>query len=921
MTHLREVQQYGQSIWLNYLRRAFIDSGQLREILDEGIGGITSSPAIFEKAITDSCDYDMAIRELVGQGMPVKEIYQALVLDDIQRAADVLHTVFEETGGRDGYVTMELDPALAHDAVGTVAEARHLLAVVNRSNVMIEIPATAAGVEAIEILTRDGVSVNATHVFSLDTYEQVANAFIRGMEEYVETSGIWRKFPASVVSISLSRIDSAVDRALVGLGRTEYQGMAGITLAKVAYSCYQQMFKNPDWEKLEQRGPHGQRLKWTRITPRDFDYPDTLYVDALIGPDTVATLSPATLNAFRDHGIASNSLTQDLEVAQAHLTTLAELGVDLNAIGQDLQAESLAAFDVYFQALIKSVGVKRDKLENDWRRMTWQIGRHQAATDNALEELAGDRIMSRIWDHDHTVWNPEPQEITNRLGWLHIDGIMKENLHRLGEFASSIHASGFKSVLLLGMGGASLAAELFAKTFGPGIRLGKPLQPHLQLSVLDTTDPDAIRTRANRLDLSRTLFIVASKSGTTVETMSAFNYFYNKVADVQGMEMAGGHFVAITDPGTPLATLAGDHGFRDLFLNDPNIGGKYSALSYFGLLPAALVGVELDVLLDRAMAMACNSHSCNRPLEADNLAAQLGAVLSEMAVAGRDKLTFVTSPSIALFADWCKQLIAGSTGKGGVGIVPVVGESLGNSDVYGDDRLFIHLRLEGDDTNDEAIFALENAVQPIVTIRLKDVYDLGGCFFLWEMATAVACHRLNVQPFNQPEVEEAKRLAREIVTQYEEWRALPAANYAPTTAQSLDSFLSGARPGDYIALQAFVPPTPATTAALTALRTRLRDQYRLATMLGYGPSYLHASGQLHKGDRGNGLFIQFTSDPADDIPITDESGRWETPLTFGALKMAQAIGDARALAAGNRRLIRFHLGRDVVSELNGLVGT
>ncbi len=529
------------------------------------------------------------------------------------------------------------------------------------------------------------------------------------------------------------------------------------------------------------------------------------------------------------------------------------------------------------------------------------LGDYQAAVDAALVEMADRAIMRRIWAKDHTVWKPEPVEIGNRLGWLDIAPRLEAEIGRLTTLAKQVQADGFTDVLLLGMGGSSLAPELFAKTFSAEA-------DGLNLNVLDSTDADAVRAQAARIDPAQTLFIVATKSGGTVETLSFFKYFYNLTAAALGTENAGQHFIAITDPGSKLEKLAADYHFRDTFLNDANIGGRYSALSFFGLVPAALVGVDLSTLLARAQSVG------------DEQAAFLGAALAELAQAGRDKLTIAASPPIASFGGWVEQLIAESTGKDGKGIVPVVGEPLGSPAVYGDDRLFVYLRLAGDVTHDAEFERLAAAGHPLITLDLADRYDLGGQFFLWEMATAVAGHRLGIQPFDQPNVEAAKRLAQRMVAEYMEKGELPAGDWADVTAATLHQFLAQSQPGDYIALQAYVAPTPETDAALLALRAALRDRYRLATTVGYGPRFLHSTGQLHKGDGGNGRFIQFVSDLVEDAAIPDTAGQPDSTMTFGVLKLAQALGDALALrnANPNRSVIRFHLGQDVAAGLKAL---
>jgi glucose-6-phosphate isomerase len=623
------------------------------------------------------------------------------------------------------------------------------------------------------------------------------------------------------------------------------------------------------------------------------------------------------LTAFRDHGTVAVTLDTGIDEAKTQLKQLASLGIDLNAITQLLQDDGVASFARSFKSLMASVAEKRDRLQVGWIQKHARLGRYRTAVDAALEEMKVDEIMSRIWLHDHTVWKSDPAEITNRLGWLHTPETVQANIGRLRALTASVRADGYTHILLLGMGGSSLAPEVFYKTFG------KPADadnPYLELAVLDSTDPDRVLEYADSLNVAKTLFIVATKSGGTVETLSFFKYFYNRTADTLGPDAAGKHFVAITDPDSKLADIAERYNFRETFLNDANIGGRYSALSYFGLVPAALIGVNVELLLERAQTAAGNAQSCNCPVDGDNHSGQLGAILGELAKAGRDKITFIASPTIASFGDWVEQLIAESTGKDGTGIFPVVGEPVAGPELYGDDRLFVHLRVDGDDSADAALAALSGAGHPVVRLNLKDSYDLGGQFFLWEMATAVAGYRLGIQPFDQPNVEAAKVLARQMVAQYMDKGELPTGESAPVTAEALHAFLSQAKQGDYIALQAYVHPTDETDAALLTLRTHLRDQYKVATSVGYGPRFLHSTGQLHKGDGGNGLFIQFTSDAGRDVPIPDTAGEPDSAMSFVLLKNAQAMGDGRALLDNQRRVIRFHLAKDVAGGLRQLIG-
>ncbi len=558
-----------------------------------------------------------------------------------------------------------------------------------------------------------------------------------------------------------------------------------------------------------------------------------------------------------------------------------------------------------------------------------RLGAYQPAVAAALAQLHTRQIIRRIWDHDPTVWRPDPTEIGDRLGWLHLPGGMVAAVDALRTFAENIKAAGFRQVLLLGMGGSSLAPEVFARTFGPRPETSAQGLP---LEVLDSTHPDAVLVKATRFDPAHTLYVVATKSGGTVETFAFFRYFYNLTADRVGAKAVGRHFVAITDPDSGLAETARRYGFRHTFLNDPTIGGRYSALSYFGLVPAALVGVDNGLLLARAREAAT---ACTRTDH--NPAALLGAIMAELAKQGRDKLTLVLSPSLPGFDDWIEQLIAESTGKEGKGILPVVGEELSSPRHYGADRVFVQIRLRGETEHDAALARLRRAGHPVVRLELRDPYDLGGQFFLWEMATAVAGHLLGIQPFDQPNVESAKRLARQMVAAYRESGQLPAEQpllhdsditvfgQAPANgrrfrraAALLKAFLQQAQPGDYIAVQAYIAPNPAADAALALLRRRLQAYTRLATTVGYGPRFLHSTGQLHKGDAGHGLFLQLTDTPQNDVPIPDEAGSAASTLSFGTLIMAQALGDGEALRHEGRRLLRFHFRGDTPAGIRAL---
>ena len=509
----------------------------------------------------------------------------------------------------------------------------------------------------------------------------------------------------------------------------------------------------------------------------------------------------------------------------------------------------------------------------------------------ALADLDRRQVISRIWSGDHTVWKPDPSEIADRLGWLTVTDIMREQVPALEAFANEVRDEGFRHLVLLGMGGSSLGPEVLRQAFGhaPG---------YPELIVLDSTVPAWVRSVAETVDPAHTLFLVSSKSGSTTEPNMFYAYFRDLVEQATGREEAGRHFIAVTDPGTSLEKMAGEQRFRRVFLNPTDIGGRYSILSYFGLVPAAVIGLDVAKLLDRADGMR-RSTAADIPVN-ENPGAQLGAVMGALAKKGRDKLTLVTSPAISSFGLWVEQLIAESTGKEGLGIVPVAGEPLGPPDNYGDDRLFVYLRLDGDanDLTDKAMEAIESSGQPVMRLDLRDRYDLGAEFFRWELATAVAGSIFGINPFDQPNVQAAKDMTDSVLGQFQDSGKLPAMeDPAP-----IGELLANAGPGDYLAIMAYVPQTPGVDQALDALRRRVTERHGIATTLGYGPRFLHSTGQLHKGGPASGLFLQITMEHVRDVEIPG------APFTFGVLADAQALGDLRALRASGRRAVRVDAG-------------
>lgn len=923
MTKLHDLANLGQAVWLDFIRRSFLEQGELRNLANQGLRGVTSNPTIFDQAISQSTDYDADLRTLTLAGTSVTGIYEALAIADIGRAADDLLPVYQATHGTDGFVSLEVDPNLAHNTEGTIADAARLFATLNRPNIMIKIPGTPEGLPAITATIAAGINVNVTLIFSIAQYEAVVEAYLAGLERLAtvrdDLSGV-----ASVASFFVSRVDTLLDKQLDALGHGELRGKAAIANAQLAYERFEALFAGPRWDALAAKGAQVQRPLWASTSTKDPRYPDTLYVDTLIGPHTVNTMPPATLTASLDHANVQRTIDRDYAAAHAHMAALAEAGIDLEAATAKLLKDGVASFSASFASLMQSIATRRALILAEQYPTHNRLGVLQASVDAELSGLREQQVATRIWARDYTVWKPEPTEISNRLGWLDSPEVMLPQLEALSALAHEVQAEGFTHALLLGMGGSSLAPEVFRLTFGvaPG---------GLDLAVVDSTDPGAVLDAERRVDLRRTLFVVSTKSGGTVETFSFFKYFYNRVLSIVGPQQAGRQFVAITDPGSGLADTAQKYQFRATFLNDPNIGGRYSGLSFFGMLPAALVGADTAQLLARANAMAAACRLDGAHL-AHNPGVLLGAIIGAAAAAGRDKVTIFTSPQLASFGAWAEQLIAESTGKEGKGILPVADEPPGAPEVYGTDRLFVCVRLAGDETHAATLHALAEAGHPVVDLPLHDLYDIAAEFLRWEIATIVAGRSLGINPFDQPNVESAKILARKMVASFQQTGALPALTplleqdgvtvygdvAAATPAEALRAFLSQIRPGDYVAIQAFVTPNSATTDALQALRTLIRDHYHVATTVGYGPRFLHSTGQLHKGDSGNGLFIQFTGEAPEDIAIPDEAGASASSISFGVLVAAQALGDRQALLDNTRRVIRFHFTEDVAGSVTGL---
>jgi transaldolase/glucose-6-phosphate isomerase len=864
MNPLTRLYQAGQSIWLDNIRRAMLDSGTLaRYIADLSLTGLTSNPTIFERAMAGSTDYDDAILKRLNDGLSTEQLFFEIALEDITAAADLFRPVFDVSGGVDGFVSLEVSPTLANDTEGTISEAKRLHAEAGRPNLLIKVPGTVEGLGAIEELIFAGIPVNVTLLFSREHYLAAADAYMKGIERRIK-AGLDPNVP-SVASLFISRWDAGTASKLPD----NLRNRLGIAIAQRTFTAYQDVLASKRWQRLAAAGAQPQRLLWASTSAKDPALPDTYYISALAAKETINTMPEATLLAFAHHGQVGQVMSTDGAAAEAVIQGVTRAGIDVNAFADGLQIKGRDSFRASFDHLLQSIEAKVAVLREARGMEKERLSDLASPADAAVADLAQQQAPARIWSIDHTLWQKGPTEVANRLGWLVSPHEMEEQVDDLQSFTTEAVADGFTHVLWCGMGGSSLFPQVLRQAFQVG-------KGGLDLRVLDTSDPGTVHRLAEELPLGNTLFVAASKSGGTIETRSHLAYFWERVRNPK-------QFAVVTDAGTPLDELAAREGFRPVYPTNPDNGGRYSALSHFGMLPGALLAVDIVELLRRAAYMAAATAPSVRA--SANPALRLGAVLAEAAKAGRDKCTLFMPPEVANFGMWLEQLIAESTGKSGVGILPVAGEDLGAPEVYSNDRIFVTL---GETAGLDALAA---AGHPVVQLDYVDRFSIGAEVFRWEFAIAVAGAVLGINPFDQPNVEAAKKAASRVLKE-----GLPE---IPTEA--VGSILGQVKAGDYIAIQAYVDTESPSIEGLQRARMALRDKYRVATTLGLGPRYLHSNGQLHKGGPVSGVFLQIVGDDPEDIPIPG------SPYGFSMLKQAQAAGDYLALRERGRRVARVSI--------------
>ena len=929
-TQLKDLNAAGQSIWLDNIRRGMFASGELRRLIASGLRGMTSNPTIFEKAIGSGNDYDAQLASLIGSEPDANHLFEALAIDDIRHACDEFRALFDETNGGDGFVSLEVSPLLASDTRATADAAQRLWKMVDRPNVMIKIPATPEGIPAITETIAAGINVNVTLIFSLETYEDVANAYIAGLERRVAAGGSIERI-GSVASVFVSRIDTAVDKLLDEKAKAdpklkELAGKTGIANMKLIYARYKKLFESERFEALKAHGARVQRPLWASTGVKNPAYSDLLYVENLVGKNTVNTLPPATLDALVDHGtVTPDTVEQGLADAHAVIEALAKAQISLFDVTQKLQLEGVKSFADSYNAMLGAIKSKQKQLRGGSERIAISLGNAHGA-DDAVAKLATDDFLAKLWKRDASPWSSDPKHveiIKHALGWLDFPKTVHEHVADLTAFADEVRKR-FAHVVVLGMGGSSLAPDVLRATFGH-------VEGFPQLHVLDSSDPAQVARLEKSLDLAHTLFIVASKSGTTTEPEAFFRYFYERVQKTVGADNAGKQFVAITDPNTQLGAEAKEAGFARIFENDPDIGGRYSALSYFGMVPAALAGYDVKAILDRGLdALAANDRNV---APGESAAVRFGATIGTFAKNGRDKLTIVAHPEVAAFGTWAEQLVAESTGKSGTGIVPIEGETLGLPHDYGADRVFVYVgaglppdeHLEGamdGGAIETRLHMLEEAGHPVIRLAMSDRHDIGEQFALWEIAVATAGAVIGIDAFDQPNVQESKDNTKRLLAEYgksgafseaapkqttDDAKIIPlsgsaAVDLGPDLGSAIGAILAHVKPGDYVAFTAYIDRSPEHETQLHDIRLKVRDALKVATTVGFGPRFLHSTGQLHKGGPNTGVFFQLTADtPKDaDLPIPGM-------VTFGTLIRAQALGDFESLDSRDRRGARIHL--------------
>ena len=924
MNKSQKIYQNGQSLWFDNIDRTLIKNGWFAEKIDDQIiFGVTSNPSIFQKAITSGNAYSQDIQTMAWSGLDHPKILERLVIKDIQAVSDLLMPVYEETEKRDGYVNLEVDPFLASDIQKTIDDAKRLWKLVGRKNLMIKIPGTIEGISATKALIAAGININVTLLFSTARYSDVIDAYFSGLEERIE-KGLPIDQVFSFASFFISRMDVmvedfAADKRDEGQDMSAYDayvyGNLGVQNALDAYAAFENAIISNRFKKILDAGGNIQRPLWASTGTKNSAFSDVLYVDELILPDTVNTVPPSTLNAWLDHGITEVVGKGDFEGnLKKSVEILADIGIDIDTVFAALEEEGVEKFKSAQASLNKTIEQERE-------RYAAQISLQPDRIAEQLRNLNRDGFITRFYQPDLSLFTNEPgeeNEVLQRMGWIDAPITSRALIDDAEQLLRELRNEGFTHAVVLGMGGSSLAPEVFSEVFkatqGEEVR-------GLHVSILDATDPDQIKEKSESIPLGKTLFIASSKSGTTVEMKSMVAFFMDLISKT-GEGLPGKHFICITDPGTALEKYGTDNHFRRVINADPNVGGRYSALIAFGLVPAILAGIDGNRLLNNAQAMMniCGDET----VIAENPAIVLATLLSGAYSKGIDKLTILADESVRTFGSWLEQLVAESSGKNGKGLIPVDQEPIPDSADYSNDRFFYYLRHDGQ--HDALASVLQEKGYSVAVSTVKDVYDIAGEMYKWEVAVAAFCCLIGVNPFNQPNVQDSKALAIKSLETYRSGAVKERSDailetkdfaaYSPaghtgelSADRSIIQTLFEVQSGDFIAVNAFLPRSAEVEEMFAAFRAKLLEKYKVPVTLGYGPRFLHSTGQLHKGGKNNGIFLMLTQEPKSDIAIPGEG------IAFSTLKRAQATGDMQALLEHGRRVVHVHIKGQISVEI------
>lgn len=925
----------GQSPWLDSISRQLLNSGTLKKYVQEkGLLGVTSNPSIFQKAISSGEGYENDIRKMFRAGESVLDVYDALTISDIQRACDLFAPVFKKSNREHGYVSLEVLPVLAYRAEETLAEARRLFKLVKRPNLMIKVPATAEGIPVVEQLIADGINVNITLMFSIQDFRNVAEAYLRGLEKRLKQKKSLTVVH-SVASVFISRIDVAVDQKLDGLMKgnvdaeklvllQNLKGKAAVSNSKLIYQEFKSILNSSRWKKLAKAGASAQKVLWASTSPKNPAYPALCYVEPLVGRETVNTLPEPTWEAVLEQGkIRPDAVEEGVTEARAIVDRLNSFGIDIDAICLDLQKVGVKLFEQAFEDLMRTLEFKRIEFSPKVRAPKVSYALPEAIQDSvesAIELSVQDDLHARWLKKDTSLWSKEEAHIkviNNRLGWVENCAKVLNRIYEIDLLRDKLLKRGIRDVVLLGMGGSSLAAEVFS------VVLPQSSKPALRFHLLDTTDPQAIAAVESKINLKKSFFIVASKSGGTIETVSQFQYFYGRVAKAyRGAKTeTGSHFMAITDPGSGLQQMAIESQFEAIFLNPGDIGGRYSALSFFGLMTAGLCGLDIRSALKDA-CVALDEMRSQTSLE-KNPGIYLGIVLGQLAAADINKLTFWTTPKLRIVGDWAEQLIAESTGKQGKGIVPIVGEKAFAPSAYSSDRYFVVLKEPGKKfaALDKAVKVARKAGFPVIEIQWSEWSNVGGELLKFEIATSIASSLMAINPFDEPNVKESKDMTGALLADLAAGKAWPqpkpflnvTAKISSQDQQALNEYLLGLNPGDYLAILGYFERNAKTIAAMDKLQSYLAETLKVPVLYGFGPRYLHSIGQLYKGGPRTGRFIELFIKDTKNLEVP------KAGYTFSQLKQAQALGDYQAFASKNIPVLAVQLSSNPIVGVQALL--